>query len=214
MAGHELQRAKETIFLGVTIDEKLDWSVHMKNISKKIACLVGVLGRIKKFLDRKTRLLIYNCYVYPYLLYCTEVWGNTHKYLLKDVIKLQKRFIKMIDAQKPRATLSSALLFKKHKLLRLEQIYQFKIGVHMFRIFNNLAPVAIQQMCCKADIVHNYQTRLYESGFHVPKYKYTTSSNYLRVKGPMVWNSLPKAIREAKTDVTFKKAYKNHLLLT
>ena len=119
----------------------------------------------------------------------------------------------MIDVQKPRATSNAASLFKKNKLLTLDQIYLFKIGVNMFKIFNNLAPTAIQKMCCKADLMHNYQTRLCQSGFIVPKFKYSTSAKYLRVKGPVIWNSLPKVIKEAKTVIAFKKAYKNHLLL-
>ena len=44
----------------------------------------------------------------------------------------------MIDVQKPRATSNAASLFKKNKLLTLDQIYLFKSGVNMFKIFNNL----------------------------------------------------------------------------
>ena len=41
---------KCTTFLGITIDEHLDWKVHIDNLSNKIARNVGVLNKLKHFL--------------------------------------------------------------------------------------------------------------------------------------------------------------------
>ena len=47
----------------------------MKN---KIAKSNGILYKIRNFLDRKTLTHLYNPFVFPYLIYGVEVWGNSN----------------------------------------------------------------------------------------------------------------------------------------
>ena len=48
--GSKIKHVKWTTFLGITIDEHLDWKVHIDNLSNKIARNVGVLNKLKHFL--------------------------------------------------------------------------------------------------------------------------------------------------------------------
>ena len=43
-----------------------------------------------KFLDNHTLKSMYFTFIYPYLIYCVEVWGNTHDCHLDPLIKIQK----------------------------------------------------------------------------------------------------------------------------
>ena len=48
--GSKIKHVKSTKFLGITIDEHLDWKVHIDNLSNKVARNVGILNKLKHFL--------------------------------------------------------------------------------------------------------------------------------------------------------------------
>ena len=49
--GRKSKHVKCTTFLGITIDEHLDWNVHIDNLSNKIARNVGMLNKLKHFIS-------------------------------------------------------------------------------------------------------------------------------------------------------------------
>ena len=48
--GQLVQRVTEFNFLGLTIDEHLNWKSHIQKVSNKVSRSIGVLNRLKKFL--------------------------------------------------------------------------------------------------------------------------------------------------------------------
>ena len=59
--------------------------------------------------------MLYNAFIYPFFVYCIEVWGNTYKSYMEPLVILQKRAIRTIVAAQKCA--HTALLFMKSKLL-------------------------------------------------------------------------------------------------
>ena len=85
-----------TKFLGVIIDNKLKWLDHITFIKNKISKSIWIINKIRKFLNKKTLRNLYYTFVYPYLIYCIEIWGNTHDSYLSTLIKLQKKAVRII----------------------------------------------------------------------------------------------------------------------
>ena len=83
-------------FLGVIIDNQLTWKDHINYISGKIARSIGVIIKARKYLNKDTLLSLYYSFIYPYLTYCNQVWGNTCKTYLENIIIKQKRAIRII----------------------------------------------------------------------------------------------------------------------
>ena len=65
-----------TKFLGVIIDNKLKWNEHITYIKNKISKSIGILYKSRNYLNRHTLRNLYYTFIYPYLIYCVEVWGN------------------------------------------------------------------------------------------------------------------------------------------
>ena len=80
-----------TKFLGIIIDNKLKWNEHITHVKNKISKAVGILYKIKKFLDKSTLLNMYFSLVFPYLIHCIEKWGNASAVHLDTLIKYQKK---------------------------------------------------------------------------------------------------------------------------
>ena len=71
-----LNRVAFTKFLCVILDDKLSFSRHVSYIKNKISKGIGIIIKARKYLNRKSLLDLYHAFVYPYLTYCIEVWGN------------------------------------------------------------------------------------------------------------------------------------------
>ena len=78
-------------FLGVTIDENLDWKLHIKNVTKKIGKGNYLLWRYRFKLSTKMKKTIYESFVRCHLTYCIPVWGAKKTMAHTDLKKLVKR---------------------------------------------------------------------------------------------------------------------------
>jgi hypothetical protein len=84
-----IERSLQFNFLGLTLDENLNWKVHIDKISNKISKSIGILNKLKHFIPIKIKILIYNSLILSYLNYCILAWG----YQCNRLIKLQKKLL-------------------------------------------------------------------------------------------------------------------------
>ena len=94
--GQPISEVNHTKFLGVIIDNKLNWSHHINYISSKVSKGIGIIIKGRKVFDQATLLSLYNTMVYPYLSYCVHVWGSAYDYRLNSICKLQKKAVRII----------------------------------------------------------------------------------------------------------------------
>ena len=62
--------------LGVTIDNKLDWSSHIDKLTKKVASGIGAIKRISHLVPQATLHLIYQALIQPHFDYCNICLGK------------------------------------------------------------------------------------------------------------------------------------------
>ena len=91
---NSIERKSSTKFLGIIVDNKLNWSAQITYIKNKISKSIGIISKIRQFLDKHTLRNMYFSFIYPYLIYCIETWGNVHDTHLNPLIKLQKNGIR------------------------------------------------------------------------------------------------------------------------
>ena len=118
--GHAIDKTDKTKFLGIIIDNKLNWSKHIAYISGKIARGIGVIIKARKCLPKQSLITLYYSFIYPYLTYCNQVWGNACASHLNKLIILQKRAVRIIAGVNPREHTDP--LFIKLKILKLSEI--------------------------------------------------------------------------------------------
>ena len=121
--GNIIERVNCFKFLGVVIDCHLNWKDHVHHIKKKISKRLGILYKANRLLDSKTLLTLYYSFMYPYLLYCIEVWGTASKGQLDSLLKLQKRAVRLIKSVPTRT--ESNPLFKSLSLLKINELFFF-----------------------------------------------------------------------------------------
>ena len=80
-----------TKFLGILIDDRLNWKEHISLICSKLSKCIAIIYKAKQLLDREALVMLYDSLFVPYLTYCSEIWGNTYKTNINCVHLLQKK---------------------------------------------------------------------------------------------------------------------------
>ena len=152
-----IPRVTSTKLLGLIIDDQLKWLEHIQYIKNKVSKSVGVLCKVQHYLDQQTLLNLYYTFVYPYLIYGVEIWGNACNVYLDPLITLQIKGLGMI-------TFSSYLeytepLVQKLEILNLKKLIIHRITMLMFKNSKQIVPIAIHMLFARNDQYHNYNTR-------------------------------------------------------
>ena len=94
---HNIVKVESTKFLGVQIDDKLNWKQHITLLNKKLAKASYIIYKSSKKLPKSALLTLYFSLFHPYLTYCVEVWGNCYRTSLQKTFLLQKRVVRSIS---------------------------------------------------------------------------------------------------------------------
>ena len=94
--GDVIKRVNSTKYLGIVIDEYLEWGAHVKHMKSKIAKCIYLLKRIRPYLSQNEALILYKTLIQCHLDYCDGVWGNTGKGYIEQLSLLQKRALKIV----------------------------------------------------------------------------------------------------------------------
>ena len=70
---------KNAKYLGVTFAESLSFDCHIKNSIKRLSRLVGILSKVKPFLNSKALLNLYHAFFHSHLQYGSITWSSTFK---------------------------------------------------------------------------------------------------------------------------------------
>ena len=148
-----IERVTEFNFLGLTLDENLNWNAHIQKVSNKISRTLGVMCRLKNFLPLHVLRILYNSLILPHLQYWILTWG----FCLGRLQKLQKRSVRIIARSKYNAHTDP--LFKSLNLLKLKDLFELSVFKIYFKFKHNLLPVYIMNMFTESIRNHRYNLR-------------------------------------------------------
>ena len=74
IANNQIERKKAIKFLGVMLDENVNWQEHIRTVENKIAKNIGLLYRAKYLLNELSLKCIYFAYIHSYLNYVNIAW--------------------------------------------------------------------------------------------------------------------------------------------
>ena len=119
--GLKLNELLNLIFLGIVLNECLTWNSHIQKIACKIAIVIGIISRLKRFLPCDIHKTIYNALIQPHLNFGILLWGNN----IKRILKLQKWAVRAITCSKYNAHTDP--IFKTLNLLNIKDIINVAI---------------------------------------------------------------------------------------
>ena len=188
----ELQHNTSTKYLGVIIDDKLNWKPHITQLTSKLSRNCYALTKLKAYVDEPTLKTVYYGLIYPHIQYCISSYGNTAASNLESIIKLHKRVIRNICDRPARS--DTHQLFCHLQMLKIKDIHKLQLAklMHKYKdkydIGNNHSVKLSDQ--------HNYNTRLSSNdNYFMPRSRTNLGLRSFRYNGPKLWQTVPLELK-------------------
>ena len=184
-------KVKETNFLGVILDENLNWKSEISHVASKVAKSIGIISRCSFFLPKSSLRMLYYSLIYPYFYYCNIVWASTYKTNLRRLVILQKRIIRIIN--KSHFNAHTEPIFKDLGILKFNDIHLLQLGQFMYSCKNSFLPPRFNNNFSQSNQFHSYNTRNSQA-YHL-SYCQTNTKKFLPFfQGPTFFNSLDNKV--------------------
>ena len=206
LEGTLIERVKYSKFLGVYIDEYLNWNNHIEEVCLKLSRVCGILYRVRNNLTTDAMMSIYYTLCYPYINYCISVWGCTWPSFLEKLVVTQKKIIRcMFFLGKFDSTVD---IFIAYNLLNVHSIQKYFLLLTIFRTLIN------SEFHHFHFVDSQYTTRGNNINLQCPRFRTTLFKNSILCHGPHVWNALPRDVKNlilTKNLSRFKNMVKQYL---
>jgi len=143
--------------LGVLLDNKLSWKLHVQKVKTQLSRAYGVLAKLKHYTTLPVLKVVYNSLFYPYLNYSILNSGRAPNATIQPLITLQNKAIKITN---PTNTGSLEEHFQHLNMLCFPKLYSFPVGKFMPSYHNKLLPNHIDEYCIPFSSIHYHSTIL------------------------------------------------------
>lgn len=173
-------------FLGIFIDENLNWQAHMEYLLKRLNSVSYSMRVLKQYLDESTLKTLYFSNYQSILRYGIVFWGQSSE--VKSVFICQKRTLRVLCNMGPKDTCRS--VFKSRNILTVAGLYIFETIMFLkknFSLFSSLTSQSTRTMNLNYPI---HRLAIFEKGCYY--------------SGIVFFNKLPNALKQCKNIRVFK----------
>lgn len=196
--GMVLDNVQSTKFLGVTIDQKLNWHQHVVSLQAKLSAVNFSQRILAQSCTMKPILTAYFAYFHSLLSYGIAFWG-CQKQNLDAIFVLQKRCIRIMTRKDPLTHCKP--LFKELEIMTVPCVYIYRC-ILIVKSMPNLS--------LNSDL-HSHNTRR-RNDLHVPRARTTLNQHGPVPQGIRMLNALPTEIKSVSDPKKFKSDLKSFLL--
>ena len=194
----------------IILDRNLKWSEHIETIKTKLQKTLGILYKTRHFLNEKALYLIFNSLLMSNVRYRLLCWGRANKKCINDINVLINRALRCIHYKKYDDSVRE--LKSQKKILNVESLYLYELGLFMFKFNNNLLPDNFKNYYKSVKNVHNYHTRSSETNFFLPRFNSKIGHKSLSFQGSKLWTKLPLSLKSISHFGKFQHELKSYLL--
>ena len=199
---------KSVKLLGITIDWKLRFNDHVKELCKSANKKAGALMRLRHQLNVEQKLLLYNSFLMSQFGYCPTIWMFHGKSVNEKLNRIQKRSLRAVynDFHS-----NFKQLLSKGNHARIHDINLKFLIVKVFQCVHGESPTLLRDMFVKKDSVHNLRI----SNLLTLPTKCSTQTygmHSFRYRGSATWNSLPDEIKNSSSSSVLKTNLDNYII--
>ena len=193
-------------YLGLHIDNHLNWELHVDYICKKVRQRLGVLKRVRDCLNDETALKLYNALIMPIIDYCDVTYSLCSAKSTKKLDRLMAKGGKIL-LKLPYDTQSRKVLNNLKWMYFKERSY-FHRCVQMYKCVNTMCP---EYLSCKFKNISHYNTRQVNN-LNTIKCKTSMGQRSFTYSGAHAWNDLPGAIKLSPSISVFKDSVIKYII--
>ena len=189
--------------LGVHIDDKLKFDVHISELCRKTSYQLNALSRLSKHLSYQGRLNVYNAYILSNFNYCGIVWHFCDQVNTLKLEKLAKRALRVISNDH-NASYDDLLQRSGRQPLYISRLRS--IAIETYKCVNKLGPPFLHDHFVRKNSSYSLHGN---QRLDQPKVDTTTYGlNSFRYQGAKILNQLPSDLKKAISLNEFKSLIK------
>ena len=183
-------------FLGVMINNTLNWEEHKLYVQRKVQKSLGILYKCRQVMNMEECINLYKSFVVPYFLYCLPVWGGSLNSKSDVITKVQNKVLRVLTHTK---RTDDAWCHVRNAVLPVKELYKIEVAKFCIKHSKGLLPNNFSEnvMPNFANQVHNIQTRhsrchnyQFQSHQTTKKANSSFTANCIRT-----WNSIPYLLK-------------------
>lgn len=213
MENNAITRVKTVKFLGVIIDECMNFRQHVDSTIKKIKSVNGLLYRRRDYLSHSCRKDLFFALVQSRLQYCIVIYGNTTWNILQPLYIACNRTLRTLQGLTRFSHVKD--MYLAYNVLPVHLLHKFYCAILIYKCVNNIGTMSIvtYNMFKLNNASHDYPTRLSQTNHLYKKTGPAFSRSYVNA-ACTDWNNIPLAIRNETSLYSFMKEYKKYLFNT
>jgi len=190
-------------FVGIRLDEFLDWDAHISHVATKASCGNYLLAQAKNILPMNIRKNIYNSLMRSHLEFGILSWGAALPCKLKKLINIQKKCVRNIAGKDYQS--HSEPLFKNLNILKFNDLLKYNQYTFMHKLLNCKQPESFDNFFAKPP---NFNGDTNRRGFcyAVDRLKNNFNGRFPTASLPRAWNLLEQRVKLLDSHFTFKKS--------
>lgn len=198
----QILSVREHKHLGLCIDDKLKWSLHVDAVISSVSKMIDVLQKLKYSLDRHTLQTIYFSFIRPKLEYGSIVWDDCSEYDKLRLENTQLRCARIVSGAKKGT--SHELIYQELAWSTLSERRKFCKKKFMFNIVNNHCPPYLHDTL-PMNVQHRHNLR---NDSNIRNFKARTDKFRTSILPDCIrlWNDLPSVIKNLPSIESFKTA--------
>lgn len=214
--GTVISRTTSIRDLGVTFTNRLDFSLHLNEISSKASKLLGFIYRsTREFSNPKSLIYLYKSLVVPVLMYASQIWSPYELVDIKRIESVQHRFLRMLSYKigEPMHPFDHdySIISARFNISSLESLRNYSDIIFAFNILQH------KINCISLNDLFQFRALNYTFRNARLLYEFNYKSNYsfesMIPRLVRLFNALPLEIRNINSLYAFKAAVKNLILL-
>ena len=202
--GQTLKESNKAKYLGVTIDNKLDWKEHQNAMCNKANNVLAFLKRNLGKCPTNIKDKCYKAFVKPILGYGGCVWDPHHKNKIENIEKVQKRAGRFVTNNYRMSHGNTKKNMSKLGWIPLEEDRARNKVTRLFKTINNITTIPINNLSTTKVNTRRGNNKFLIPHSSVDSHKYSYFPSTLRL-----WNNLPSSIKLGSDVNTFKKNIKH-----
>ena len=155
--GHKLNPSSSIKYLGVFLDEHLNWNKHISDLCCKLRRANGALSKIRHYVPTNILLSVFHAIFNSHMRYACQLWAQSETVSTRRVLILQKCALRIISFSPPRSP--SAPLFKRFEILTIFDLVKTLNILFVHQHLNFQLPPDLCNTIHFNKIDHSYPTR-------------------------------------------------------
>ena len=206
LLGHNVPQTEYVKYLGVLLDDCLNFKKHISKLRDKLKQYIGVFYLLRNNLPKQCLRTLYFTFIFNNIYYCSEIYGNTCASYLDPLQKAQNEALRALQFKNRFYPINE--MHKDFQILKVADVVEYKLSklIHSLITGSPKLPESLQNLIIPINTTHKRNTIKTHQSYN-KKENISIGKRQLKCKPSQTWSEYPSNIKDTPAHSQFKTAF-------